>query len=144
MGLHVFDEIYLHFNWHTQSNLPLLSDSIEQAVHTFLRDRCRATKGVRFCGIGGTADHLHLVVKVEPFLAPSKLVGDLKGASAREINKHARSQSLRWQRGFGVVSFAKRHLKGVLQYVARQKEHHASGAVKDTLERCDAGQRGDA
>jgi putative transposase len=135
MGLHVFDEIYLHLNWHTQDDLPLVRDSLETAVHAFIRARCRATKGVRCLGIGGTADHVHLVVKVEPFVTPSKLVGDLKGASAREMNKRVGRQTLRWQRGFGVVSFAKRHLKGVLDYVAQQKQHHSAGATRDTLER---------
>jgi len=135
MGSHVFDEIYLHFNWHTQGDLPLLQDTTEVEVHAFLRERCRATKGVRFLGVGGTADHVHLVVKVEPFIAPSKLVGDLKGASAREINKRTRRQSLRWQRGFGVVSFAKRHLKGVLDYVGQQKEHHSAGTAREALEK---------
>jgi putative transposase len=134
MSAHVFHEIYLHLNWHTQSDLPLLRDDIERAVHSFIRDRCRASKGVRFEGVGGTPTHVHLVVQLEPFVCPSTLVGDLKGASAREINKRLRRQALRWQRGFGVVSFAKRHLGGVLDYVARQKELHAARTLKDALE----------
>jgi REP element-mobilizing transposase RayT len=114
--------------------MPLLKDTIEKAVHDFIRDRCRATKGVRFEGVGGTPTHLHLVVKVEPFICPSTFVGDLKGASAREINKRLRRQALKWQRGFGVVSFAKKHLSGVLAYIAQQKQLHAARTLKDALE----------
>jgi hypothetical protein len=42
---------------------------------------------------------------------------------------------LEWQRGFGVVSFGKKQLPWVLQYIARQKEHHAAGRLQPRLER---------
>ena len=34
---------------------------------------------------------------------------------------------LEWQRGYGVVSFGKKHLDWVQNYIANQKEHHAAG-----------------
>ncbi len=135
MSAHVFHEIYLHFNWHTQDDLPLLKPDLERDVHAFIRERCARTEGAYFLGIGGTKDHIHLVVKLEPSIAPSVFIGDLKGACARAANKAAKRQTLRWQRGFGVVSFAKKHLKGVLAYVEKQKEHHAKGDLKAALER---------
>jgi putative transposase len=135
MAAHVFHEIYLHFNWHTQGDLPLLKPQLEQDVYAFIRERCARTEGAYFLGIGGTEDHIHLVVKLEPSIAPSVFIGDLKGACARAANKAAGRQALRWQRGFGVVSFAKTHLKGVLAYVEKQKEHHARGTAREALER---------
>ena len=54
MSSHVFHEIYLHFNWHTKDDLPLLTSDLEPLVHDYLRQRCRQTKGVYFHGIGGT------------------------------------------------------------------------------------------
>jgi len=47
-------------------------------------------------------------------------------------------KALEWQRGYGVVSFGKRNLEWVLDYVNRQREHHASGRVKARLEACDS------
>ena len=135
MAAHVFHEIYLHFNWHTQGDLPLLTPQLECDVYAFIRQRCRVTEGAYFLGIGGTEDHIQLVVKLEPSIAPSAFIGDLKGACARAANKAATRQVLRWQRGSGVVSFAKTHLKGMLRYVQRQKEHHVKGQLKEMLER---------
>ena len=135
MAAHVFHEIYLHFTWHTQDDLPLLKPGFEDDAYTFIRERCAQTEGAYFLGIGGTEDHIHLVVKLEPSIAPSTFLGDLKGACARAANKAAGRQVLRWQRGFGIVSFAKKHLKGVLAYVKNQKQHHAKGDLKTTLER---------
>jgi len=135
MATHVFHEIYLHFNWHTQDDLPLLKPALARDSYAFIRKRCAQTEGVYFLGIGGTENHIHLVVKLEPSIAPSILIGDLKGACARAANKAAGRQVLRWQRGFGVVSFAKKHVKGVLAYVEKQKQHHAKGELREILER---------
>lgn len=135
MAAHVFHEIYLHFNWHTQGDLPLLTPQLERDVHAFVRDRCARTERAYFLGIGGTTTHVHLIVKLEPSLCPSAFIGDLKGACARAMNAKAGRQLVRWQRGFGVVSFAKTHLKGMLRYAQRQKEHHVKGQLKEMLER---------
>ena len=144
MSSHVFHEIYLHFNWHTKQDRPLLTPRLEPLVHGFLRERCRNTKGVYFHGIGGTATHVHLAVNIEPFVCISDLVGDLKGACSFEINQQERFKALEWQRGYGVVSFGKKNLDWVLHYIAHQKEHHARGRIQARLERTNVEEEGEA
>src|SRR5690349_13245437 len=124
MSSHTFHEIYLHLNWHTKESAPLLTTSIEPAVHEFLRHRCQQYGGIICDGIGGTATHIHMAIQIEPKVCLSDLIGDLKGACSHEINEHLRMKRLEWQRGFGVVSFGKKQLAWVLDYIARQKEHH--------------------
>ena len=135
MSAHVFHEIYLHITWHTKDDWPLLKGDVEKAVHDFLSRRCTKARGVSLQGVGGTDTHIHLAMRVEPFVSISDLVGDLKGACSREINKQKRFKALYWQRGFGVVSFGQKNLRFVLAYIGRQREHHANGSVHDRLER---------
>ncbi len=135
MASHIFHELFIHLNWHTKEDQALLNEKLEMQVHEFLKRRSMDTKGVYFHGIGGTATHVHLVLQIEPFVCISDLVGDLKGASSREINARERYHALEWQRGFGVVSFGKKQLGWVLEYVANQKEHHRCGSVMQRLER---------
>lgn len=134
MSSHVFHEIYLHFNWHTKNDLPLLTPRIEAVVYEFLQERCKTTRGVYLHGVNGTETHLHLAMNIEPFVTISDLVRELKGASAFELNQRERSKRLEWQRGYGVVSFGRRQLPWVLEYIAKQKEHHARGTAKRRLE----------
>src|SRR5687768_13249888 len=134
MSRHVFHEIYLPFNWHTKHDQPALRPDLEPLVHEFLRQRCRHTKGVYFHGVGGTETHIHLAVNVEPFVCVSDFVGELKGACSFEINKREARKVLEWQRGYGVVSFGKKHLDWVLRYIANQKEHNARGSTHARLE----------
>ena len=135
MSRHVFHEVYLHINWHTKLSRPLLRNSLELKVHQFLQERVGLTKGAYFHGVGGTANHIHLAVNIEPFVTISDLVGDLKGGCSFELNKQRGHKVLEWQRGFGVVSFDKLQLARVLEYIANQKLHHARGTVQDRLER---------
>jgi len=139
MSEHVFHDICLHITWHTKNDQPLLKGDVEQTVHEFLRRRCGQMKGVYVHGIGGTENHVHLALSIEPFVGISDLVGDLKGASSREINKRTRFKALNWQRRYGVVSFGRRNLPFVLEYIAKQRERHAKGAVHARLERVEAG-----
>jgi putative transposase len=75
MASHVFHEIYLHLNWHTKGDSPLLIPALEQPVPDFLRERCAKIKGVYFHAVGGTLDHIHLAVNIEPSVCISDFVG---------------------------------------------------------------------
>ena len=85
-------------------------------------------------GVNGTATHVLLAVNVEPSGCISDLIGELKGACSYEMNQQTRYKAIEWQRGFGVVSFGRRQLPWVLDYIAKQKEHHAQGTTKHRLE----------
>ena len=54
-------------------------------------------------------------------------------ALERENRRFVR-QVVEWQRGYGVVSFSKRHLDTVVEYVRNQKKHHGEGTTIDMLE----------
>ncbi|MCW8129907.1 MAG: IS200/IS605 family transposase [Planctomycetota bacterium] len=134
MAGHVYSEIFLHLNWHTQRSRPQLTSRIEGFVHRHIASKCRTSKGVFFQEIGGTETHIHLALRIEPSVAISELVQGLKGASAHETNEHFGSKVLEWQRGYGVVSFGRRQLPWVLEYVRNQKSHHAKGTCQARLE----------
>ena len=71
---------------------------------------------------------------MEPFVFLSGFIGKIKGASSYEINRRFGSGTIQWQRGYGIVSFAKKHLSTVLSYVEKQKEHHKQGTTNKSLE----------
>src|SRR5438105_4501201 len=135
MASHVFHEIYLHITWHTKDDSPLLIPSLEPVVYKLLTNRCHQTKGVYLHAINGTPTHVHVTINIEPHIVISDLIGELKGFSSHEVNKQKRMKRLEWQRGFGVVSFGRKQLSWVQDYIARQKEHHATGRIQTRLEK---------
>jgi len=133
---HVFHEVFLHFNWHCHQSRPMIRPQIEPNLYAYIRDYCHKSKGVFFHGIGGTETHVHLVVQIEPFVRISELAQKLKGASSHEVNVQFGRNALRWQRGYGVASFARKNLKAVVDYVQNQKKHHRQGTTRKILEEC--------
>jgi len=134
MAAHAYSEIFLHFTWHTAENQPMLTGNVEAWVHDYLKNCCRQTSGVYFDDVGGTSDHIHLVARIEPQILISDFVQKLKGASSHDANEHFQSKVLQWQRGYGVVSFGRRNLPWVKEYVQNQRMHHTEETTVERLE----------
>lgn len=138
MPRNVYAEIYLHLVWHTKHNVPTITETMEEPLYRYVRGRAVKTPEVMVQAIGGTANHVHLAVNVPPTLTVSEWIGAIKGASAHYINHEiANRKILEWQTGYGVVSFGKKDLLWMVNYIQHQKEHHAMQNVFDRLERID-------
>ena len=84
-----------------------------------------------------------MVVSVPPELTVSEWIGQMKGASAHYINNLiANRKVLEWQPGYGVVSFGTKDLPWVVDYVRKQRVHHAQGKTHARLERVEAVEEG--
>ena len=139
MSLRAYSEINLHFTWHVKDDNPVLRNEVETQLGRFLRGKVVETPGAYFHEIGGTDDHVHLVVSVPPTMQPSEWIGQLKGASSHFINHRIANRGvLAWQTGYGVVSFGSKDLPWVTAYVRNQRKHHAAGTTHERLERTDA------
>jgi putative transposase len=131
-----YSEINLHITWHTKNSLPLLTPTVEPLAHRYIKQRLINEKGVFIHEIGGIETHIHLVVSIPPTISISEWIGQLKGASAHEINQQLadRGKPLQWQTGYGVVSFGTGDLDWVKDYVRKQRQHHAEGKTHARLE----------
>jgi REP element-mobilizing transposase RayT len=136
MARNYYAEINLHITWHVKSSAPLLVPKVEALVHHYLRGRCINTPGVFVHEIGGTETHVHLCLTVAPTVLISEFIGQLKGASAHEVNqKLGGGKVLEWQAGYGVVSFGTNHREWVKAYVRDQRQRHANNRTLGRLER---------
>jgi putative transposase len=131
---HIYHEIFLHLNWHTKGDMPLLTGQVELDACQAITRRCQDMKGVYLHKVGGTDDHVHLALSIEPFVDMSKMVGQIKGGSSHDLNEGHSHKVLDWQRGYGIVSFGKKQLKWVIGYIANQRERHRNGTIQDRLE----------
>ena len=143
MSRRAYSEINLHFVWRVKGDAPVLRDDIEKQLHRFLRRRALEEPGMYWHTVGGTDDHVHMVVSIPPTLVISEWIGEMKGASSHYINHEiANRKLLQWQTGYGVVSFGSSNLEWVLDYVANQRAHHRAGRAQARLERTDCDDEG--
>ena len=136
MSLRAYSEINLHIIWHVKDNNPILRELVESQTHRYLRGQAVNSRGVFFHEIGGTDDHVHLVVSVSPSLLVSEWIGKIKGGASHFINHEIANRNiLSWQPGYGIVAFGTGDLPWVVQYVRNQRKHHAEGKTFGRLER---------
>src|SRR4051794_30514467 len=107
---HGYSEIHLHIVWRTKNSEPLLFGDVEAEAYAAIRRKALEHKGVLVRALNGVENHVHLAVTVPPTLTPSTFIGQLKGASAHEVNaRHVPNRpTFAWQAGYGVLSFGTR------------------------------------
>ena len=75
--------------------------------------------------IGGVEDHIHLVFSLNPDIALSDLVKEIKTASNKFIkNKKIFPKFSGWQKGYGAFTYSIEAKDNLINYVMNQEEHH--------------------
>ena len=58
----------------------------------------------------------------------------IKGGSSHFISHHSSGDPLRWQPGYGRLTFAGRDLARIVSYVDNQKQHHSAAKLSPKME----------
>lgn len=70
-------------------------------------------------------DHAHLFVGLNPDIAISELVQDVKRASTNFINdRNLIKTHFNWQKGYGAFSYSKKQVPDVINDILNQEAHH--------------------
>jgi hypothetical protein len=83
----------------------------------------RAADGVPEA-IGGTEDHVHLLVGLKATHALAAFVQDIKQTSSRWIHETIGMKKFAWQPGYGAFTVSVSNCAAVKEYIANQAEHH--------------------
>jgi len=77
---------------------------------------------MRVLAVGGTANHVHVLIVLPAEMALADAVRTLKANSSRWMRET--SPSFAWQQGYGAFSVSPSQLERVKQYIANQPAHH--------------------
>ena len=85
--------------------------------------------------IGGTEDHIHLLVDMHPSTCVSNLVKSIKGFSSYSISNKIRPGSFfKWQGGYGAMTVSQNDISILSKYIANQKTHHSQKSIDSRWE----------
>ena len=134
-------QLHYHLVWATWERAPSITPTIERVVHQTMLAKAREL-GLVLHAVGGVSDHVHVVASIPPTRTVAEVVKQLKGASSRTVHLSGTAGSaFRWQEGYGALTLGRESLARVIEYVQRQKEHHAHGTIVAVYE--SAGAPGD-
>jgi putative transposase len=133
-----FHVCYYHAVWATNNREPLITPNLEPFVLETISRKSQTLKSP-ILAINCVEDHIHVAVSISTAVAVSDWFKQVKGFSAHEINAaFPKSASpFIWQSSYGVLTFGAKNLPFVINYIERQKEHHAQNTLETYLERID-------
>jgi putative transposase len=119
-----YTSLYYHIVFSTKNRIKHINPEIEECVWEYIGGIARENKIIAL-QVGGAEDHIHMLVKASPALAPSKIAQLIKGGSSLWI--HTEFPELRdfaWQDGYGAFTVSKSAVLDVQRYIQNQREHH--------------------
>lgn len=126
--------LYYHIIWGTKNRQPLLLPEVEPIIYGFIRRKVSGLEGMLHA-VNSCLDHVHLVVSIPPKIAIAAFIGQVKGVTTAQYNKSEHYQTpIYWQEEYGVLSFDEKRLPNYVDYVEKQKIHHAQGTIFKILE----------
>ena len=90
-----------------------------------------ANKNHKLLAINGVADHVHILFGLNPSVALSDIVRDIKNNSSKFINeKRWMPGHFEWQAGYGGFSYSRSQRSDVINYIENQEEHHRGNSFR--------------
>ena len=80
--------------------------------------------GMKALGIGGTEDHVHLLLSLPATVPIASAMQQIKSASSHWMSEICAMKDFEWQVGYGAFSIGWSQVDATLAYIARQEEHH--------------------
>jgi REP element-mobilizing transposase RayT len=110
-------------------------------IETAWKDRLHQILGgcVRRAGalpieIGGTRDHVHLLLRLKPFMNISDVVRSAKSGSSKIVHETLKQPRFRWQEGYGAFTISISMEEQVKAYIRNQEEHHRHKSFQEEYE----------
>ena len=122
--------LHCHIVFSTKDRHPFIADAWRGRLHEYLGGLIRAAEAIPEA-VGGTADHVHLLVGLRATHALATLVQDVKQASSHWIHETIAVKNFAWQPGYGAFTVSVSNCAAVREYIANQIEHHRTKTFQE-------------
>jgi REP element-mobilizing transposase RayT len=119
---HTSGNILLHFIFSTLGRRALIKPEFRDDLFAYLGGIVREMNGAALI-VNGTADHVHMLLRVRPVHSSAEIVRVVKANSSKWV-RGKWSRGFAWQTGYGVFSVSESNVAAVTKYIAGQEEHH--------------------
>ncbi|MFM2392303.1 MAG: hypothetical protein RLZZ546_280 [Bacteroidota bacterium] len=126
-----YSQIYIQIVFAVKGRQNLIAKQNREELHKFITGIVQ-NRGQKMLAIFAMPDHVHILVSMQPNIAISDLVRDIKAGSSKFINDNDWIKGkFNWQKGFGAFSYSKSHLDNVIKYILNQEDHHKKQTFKE-------------
>jgi REP element-mobilizing transposase RayT len=126
-----YTQIYIHVVFAVQERAGILKKEWREELFKYIAGILR-NQGVKLLAIGGVEDHIHSLLALNPKIALSDMIRDVKANSSKFINEKGFVRGkFYWQEGFGAFSYSRSQIDKVAKYILNQEKHHDTKSFRD-------------
>jgi REP element-mobilizing transposase RayT len=115
---------WFHCVFSTKERRPLITPPLRERLWPFLGGIARQNR-MKAIEIGGTLDHVHILLSLPATLSIAQALQLLKGASSRWVHEtFPEHRRFRWQEKYGAFSVSVSQLDKAIRYIQGQEQHH--------------------
>jgi putative transposase len=122
--------LHFHVVFSTKHRRPLIDVAWRSRLHDYLGG-CIRTAGGAPETIGGTVDHVHLLMELRATHCLADVMRDVKRASSLWVHEEIGLRDFGWQDGYGAFSVSVEHRKRLRTYIASQEQHHGGRGFEE-------------
>ena len=123
--------LHYHIVFGTKDRLPLISKQWRAEFHRYIGGTVEGLKGIAR-SVGGTTDHVHLLVSLTTTHNLADFMRELKKATSVWAADTHRPE-FAWQEGYAAFSVSASLREKVRRYIDSQEVHHATVSFTDEL-----------
>lgn len=123
--------ILIHTVFSTKNHESWLSSSLRERLYPYMCGIAREN-GLKVLCIGGTDNHIHILLSLNSTTSIAKAIQLVKGGSSKWI--HETFPELRlfsWQEGYGAFSIGISNVDEAKKYIENQEKHHSKESFRD-------------
>ncbi len=127
---------YLSLRYHlifaTKDRQPIIASIWRENLHRYLGGIVKNLEGNAH-KVGGTDDHVHLLVELRATHALADFMRNLKRASSSWVHTEVPLETFAWQEGYAAITVSPSALDEVRRYIENQEEHHRARDSREEL-----------
>ena len=124
--------LHYHLVFSTKNREALITPEWRARLHDYLGGTIRGLGGFSE-GVGGVADHVHLLVGLKATHCLADVMRELKKASSTWVHEEIGLRAFAWQEGYAAFTVSATSREAVRHYIANQEEHHRVKSFREEL-----------
>ena len=126
---HTYVSQLTHVVFSTKERRPAIREDMRLRLWSFLGGIARQNE-FKTIAVGGTDNHIHILLSLSATMPLAKAVQLLKGGSSKWLNETIKPR-FEWQQGYGAFSVSISQQDQTVAYINTQQEHHRKRNFED-------------
>jgi putative transposase len=127
---------FLSLNYHvvfsTKDRVPSISPEWSSRLHEYLGGTINGLGGASM-GVGGFADHVHLLFGLKATHCLADVMRELKRSASVWVHEEIGNRRFVWQEGYAAFTVSAPACPSVRGYIDRQEAHHRQKSFREEL-----------